>query len=193
MENFSRGGDRGNDRGGRDGGSRGSFRNGGFRGGSKGGFKGGWKGGDRGSFGGDDRPKTMHPATCSGCGKACEVPFRPTGEKPVYCRDCFAGRAALGGERSQRKDIRSESRPDARTFSTSAPSQNSNKGNDELRKQIDSMNVKLDKLTNTIQNLAEKLNKAEAIAIVPVKAPTKIEDKMVAKTKEKVKKVSKKK
>jgi hypothetical protein len=60
------------------------------------------------------------------------------------------------------------------------------------------MNVKLDKLTNTIQNLAEKINKAEAIAIVPVvktqtPAPTKIEDKMIAKPKEKVvaKKVSK--
>lgn len=197
MENFSRGadrgdsrgGDRGNDRGGRDG-SKGSFRNGGFRGGSKGGFKGGWKGGDRGSFGGDDRPKTMHPATCSGCSKACEVPFRPTGEKPVYCRDCFAGRAALGGERSNRRDDRS-SNPKP----SFVPQLSSN--NDDIRKQIDSMNVKLDKLTNTIQNLAEKLNKAEAIAIVPatssstVKSPTVIEEKMIAKPKEKVAKKTK--
>jgi CxxC-x17-CxxC domain-containing protein len=129
----------------------------------------------------------MHPATCSSCQKPCEVPFRPTGEKPVYCRDCFAGRAALGGERSQRKDFRSESRPQTQTFSTPAPMQTSNKGNDELRKQIDSMNIKLDKLTNTIQNLAEKLNKAEAIAVVPaVTAP--VEEKAV-----KAKKVAKKK
>ncbi len=171
----------------RDGGSRGSFRNGGFRGGSKGGFKGGWKGGDRGGDR-DSRPMTMHPATCSSCGKPCEVPFRPTGEKPVYCRDCFAGRAALGGERSQRKDFRSESHPDTRPFSVPAPIQTSNKGNDELRKQIDSMNVKLDKLTNTIQNLAEKMNKAEAIAIVPAVTTPVVEEKVV-----KTKKVSKKK
>jgi hypothetical protein len=30
---------------------------------------------------------------------------------------------------------------------------------EDLKRQIDSMNVKLDKLTNTIQNLAEKMNK----------------------------------
>jgi CxxC-x17-CxxC domain-containing protein len=177
-----------NTRNSREGGTRGSFRNGGFRGGSKGGFKGGWKGGDRGADR-DSRPMTMHPATCSSCQKACEVPFRPTGEKPVYCRDCFAGRAALGGERSQRKDFRSESRPDTRTFAAPVAMPVSNKGNDELRKQIDSMNVKLDKLTNTIQNLAEKLNKAEAIAIVPaVTTPVVVEEKVV-----KAKKISKKK
>src|SRR3989338_11379270 len=41
------------------------------------------------SFGGrDSRPK-MHDATCNKCGKRCQVPFRPTGERPVYCSDCF--------------------------------------------------------------------------------------------------------
>jgi CxxC-x17-CxxC domain-containing protein len=31
----------------------------------------------------------MHKAICSNCGKECEVPFRPTGVKPVLCNDCF--------------------------------------------------------------------------------------------------------
>ncbi len=31
----------------------------------------------------------MHEALCDRCGKRCEVPFRPTGGKPVYCSDCF--------------------------------------------------------------------------------------------------------
>jgi CxxC-x17-CxxC domain-containing protein len=35
-----------------------------------------------------DRPQ-LHQATCATCGKSCEVPFKPTGSKPVYCRDCF--------------------------------------------------------------------------------------------------------
>jgi CxxC-x17-CxxC domain-containing protein len=35
--------------------------------------------------------KRMFQAECAKCGKSCEVPFRPTGEKPVYCRDCFGG------------------------------------------------------------------------------------------------------
>lgn len=33
--------------------------------------------------------KEMHQAQCATCGKACEVPFRPNGRKPVYCSDCF--------------------------------------------------------------------------------------------------------
>ncbi|MFH1063858.1 MAG: CxxC-x17-CxxC domain-containing protein [Candidatus Woesearchaeota archaeon] len=31
----------------------------------------------------------MHKATCAECNKECEVPFKPTEGKPVYCRDCF--------------------------------------------------------------------------------------------------------
>ena len=38
---------------------------------------------------GNDRPREMHKATCSDCGKDCEVPFKPSGDKPVRCRECF--------------------------------------------------------------------------------------------------------
>ena len=31
----------------------------------------------------------MHSAICAKCGKECEVPFRPSGSKPVYCSNCF--------------------------------------------------------------------------------------------------------
>lgn len=51
-----------------------------------------------------DRPD-MHKATCANCGKICEVPFKPTGSKPVYCRDCF--RAQEGGGDSRPSDSRS--------------------------------------------------------------------------------------
>lgn len=43
---------------------------------------------DFGRSGSGDR--RMHKATCADCGKLCEVPFKPTGEKPVYCSNCFA-------------------------------------------------------------------------------------------------------
>ncbi len=33
--------------------------------------------------------REMFSAVCSQCGKDCQVPFRPTGEKPVYCSDCY--------------------------------------------------------------------------------------------------------
>ena len=31
----------------------------------------------------------MHDATCGDCGKQCQVPFAPRGDKPVYCGECF--------------------------------------------------------------------------------------------------------
>ncbi len=50
-------------------------------------------GGDRGGgFRRDFGEREMHDAVCSECGKKCQVPFKPTEGKPVYCRDCFAKR-----------------------------------------------------------------------------------------------------
>lgn len=40
------------------------------------------------SFGGRN-PRQMHPATCSDCGQATEVPFQPRQDRPVYCAKCF--------------------------------------------------------------------------------------------------------
>lgn len=59
---------------------------------------------DRG-FGsrGSDRP--MFSTTCSRCGKTCEVPFRPTGSKPVFCSQCFED----NGNVSDRSDNRRSS------------------------------------------------------------------------------------
>ena len=36
--------------------------------------------------------REMHKAICADCGEECEVPFKPTQSRPVYCRDCFAKR-----------------------------------------------------------------------------------------------------
>ena len=45
-----------------------------------------------GGFRRDFGPREMHKATCSECGNECEVPFKPTDGKPVYCRDCYSKR-----------------------------------------------------------------------------------------------------
>jgi CxxC-x17-CxxC domain-containing protein len=31
----------------------------------------------------------MYDVTCDQCGTQTQVPFKPNGAKPVYCRDCF--------------------------------------------------------------------------------------------------------
>lgn len=33
-------------------------------------------------------------ATCADCQKECELPFKPSGDRPVYCKECFAKRRA---------------------------------------------------------------------------------------------------
>ncbi|MBQ9516916.1 MAG: zinc-ribbon domain containing protein [Eubacterium sp.] len=35
-------------------------------------------------------PREMHDAVCAQCGKACQVPFEPKEDRPVYCSECFA-------------------------------------------------------------------------------------------------------
>jgi CxxC-x17-CxxC domain-containing protein len=35
-------------------------------------------------------PRELFPAVCDNCGKDTQVPFMPRGDRPVYCRECFA-------------------------------------------------------------------------------------------------------
>jgi len=52
---------------------------------------------DRDSGGGyNSGPREMHKATCADCQKECEVPFKPSGDRPVYCRECFSKRKNEG-------------------------------------------------------------------------------------------------
>lgn len=36
--------------------------------------------------------KGKFPAICADCGEGCEVPFKPDGNRPVYCQNCWAKR-----------------------------------------------------------------------------------------------------
>lgn len=33
--------------------------------------------------------RQLFPAVCANCGNETQVPFQPTGDRPVYCRDCY--------------------------------------------------------------------------------------------------------
>jgi CxxC-x17-CxxC domain-containing protein len=35
-----------------------------------------------------ERP--MYEVQCSACGQPAQVPFQPKGDRPVYCRSCYA-------------------------------------------------------------------------------------------------------
>jgi len=71
--------------------------------------------------------KKMFKAVCDKCKKECEVPFRPTGGKPVFCDNCF-----VKDDKPGRKD--------------------SNQFNEQLAK----INSKLDEILNTLVGGAVK-------------------------------------
>lgn len=123
------------------------------------------RGGGRSSFGrgggfgrGSDGPREMFKTVCSNCGKDCEVPFRPTTGKPVYCSDCFekmGGRNSDGGrpERSDRSSFDRNDRPQAPRVDNS--------------KSFDDLNKKLDKIISLLTPKEEK-TVIEEVVVAPV-------------------------
>lgn len=43
-----------------------------------------------GPRGGGGVPKEFFTAVCAECGKEAQLPFKPRGDRPVYCSDCFS-------------------------------------------------------------------------------------------------------
>ncbi len=85
-------------------------------------------------------------AICSNCGKKCQVPFRPDGEKPVYCKDCFdMPRKEMTGK----KKFSASATPrfsSSANFGSAAPTASAAGGKSiaDLTRQIAAMNTKID-------------------------------------------------
>lgn len=95
------------------------------------------KGSGKRSFSkGDTNSRGMHKATCDTCGNPCEVPFKPTSGKPLYCRDCF--------KKDGTGPVRSGGRDFGRRDNSSSHSQSGS--SDIRREQFKKMNEKLDKI-----------------------------------------------
>jgi CxxC-x17-CxxC domain-containing protein len=99
---------------------------------------------------------SMHQATCDKCGKDCEVPFKPTSGKPIFCSRCFDKNQneepkKYGRERSDRSDRsdRNFNSGDSRKRSyDDRDSVIDNKVNEteQLKKELVILNKKLDKI-----------------------------------------------
>jgi len=114
-------------------GGRGGFSSRGRSDFGRGGGRGGFSSRGRSSFGGGDRQ--MSSAICSNCGKECQVPFRPTGNKPVYCSECFE-------KMNPRTERRSFDRPRFEDRGSQGGQSNA---------QLEAINAKLDKILNLLQ------------------------------------------
>src|SRR3990167_2495703 len=45
--------------------------------------------GDAEPAGVDQQGRQLYNVKCSNCGRDTQVPFKPSGDRPVYCRDCY--------------------------------------------------------------------------------------------------------
>lgn len=125
-----------------------------FQGGGGGFNRGG--GGDRrpGGFnrGGRDggRPVEMFKATCAECGNMAEVPFKPTGDKPVLCKDCFSASRDRNDRREFSRPERSNFQDRNRDFGDRRPAPGMGGDTRKMQEQIDMINKKLDKVLKAL-------------------------------------------
>jgi CxxC-x17-CxxC domain-containing protein len=158
----------------------------------------------------------MHKVVCDECKKPCEVPFLPTAGKPVYCSACFGGKREGGNDRPSFGGDRGGDRFPKKSFGDYKTPPRTDFGADvnkvsgsEIKKQIEVLNVKIDRLSKIIEDMAGVKSTAPAavkpvvvapvkeVAKVAVKAPVKVAPvaKVAVKAapvKKAVKKVSKK-
>lgn len=126
----------------------------------------------------DFRQTQMFSATCAECAKPCEVPFRPNGDKPVYCSYCFNKNKPAGtdsrssGEYPRRDSGSSFDRAPRKEYSSSSFSSNSSSAPvaraqvdngqiNEIKRQIDTLNTKIDKLMELISKGSSSVQKFE--------------------------------
>lgn len=123
-------------------------------------FEGGKQSFGNKSFGNDRDKKdmTLYSATCTTCGKSCEVPFRPDGKKPVLCRDCFANKNAsptngAGSNRDRFTPNEMIGRNAERPFTPkpAAPSISVAQF-DALVTQVSSLEIKVNRILEILQN-----------------------------------------
>jgi CxxC-x17-CxxC domain-containing protein len=88
-----------------------------------------------------DQPQIMHHAVCSNCGKDCEVPFKPSGSKPVFCRECFQNNRTSQPQRSDNFQRRDNFEDRGNRPSEQPASYNG---------QFDNLNAKLDKILSLL-------------------------------------------
>lgn len=98
----------------------------------------------RPAYGSDS--KEPHKTTCDGCHTPCEVPFKPNGKKPVYCRNCYKGKETTTSFSGQ---------------PFSRPTEYKDDGSTDLKKQFTILNTKLDRLISAIEAQTRVLSDKE--------------------------------
>lgn len=159
-------------------------------------------GGNRGGQSGDrgNKDVQLFKATCTTCGQACEVPFRPDGIKPVLCRDCFARKNASPNNDGDRdrgnftpsQSVSSYTKPNFETGRLTTPAGINHEADFlALKKQLSTLEVKMDKILEQVKALDIKPSVVPKVASIVSTANTN-EEVVVKKVRKPKKAVAKK-
>ena len=130
-----------------------------------------------------DRP-SMNKTICSECGNACEVPFKPIGDKPVFCSSCFrnkrgssnlnrfggrdSGRSNFGEKRmysvvcsgcGNKCEVPFQPTSGKPSYCNNCFEKSDNVGNkntEQFQKQFEMLNIKLDKILESLSSEVSK-------------------------------------
>lgn len=106
----------------------------------------------------------MHQARCSKCGRDCEVPFRPTGSRPVFCNECFDKQGdrntgkkrmfeAVCGKCGNKCEVPFQPNPDKPVYCNACfgkGDRGGNKSPDQFKQQFEILNAKLDRILKAL-------------------------------------------
>jgi CxxC-x17-CxxC domain-containing protein len=122
-----------------------------------------------------DRPQVaqaMHQAICSNCGKTCEVPFKPNGTRPVFCRECFQANRTGDARRPDFEGRNNNFPPPPPRFDDRGPHQPPPEPHKE---QFAELNAKLDKILNILNEAMKKPVVTTPVVVEPEIAEIKVE------------------
>jgi CxxC-x17-CxxC domain-containing protein len=127
----------------------------------------------------DRSEREMFPAVCSNCGKDCEVPFRPVGDKPVYCPECFQKIRALKGQQNNKPQNNQHNHNQQQN--QQRQQQGNFPSNQDLLNRINSLNSKIERIIDHLGiNQATKEQTAQAPK--PVATAVAVEEKPAKKS-----------
>ncbi|MDD4412740.1 MAG: hypothetical protein PHR00_03800 [Patescibacteria group bacterium] len=130
--------------------------------------------------------REMFSTICSECGKACGVPFKPTDNRPVLCKECF---------KKQQDDGSYNKRDDRGSFSKSSFSGSRHEMPQNSRQdsaQFEALNAKLDEVLDILRSLTFLVDDTEVEEIPEEELEEKPKTKTVKKAATKTKAASKK-
>jgi len=89
-------------------------------------------------------------ALCSECSKSCQVPFRPSSDKPVYCSACFGMKKSTNQSRDGAHSAKTARVSQSTSSEHSAAQRHLGETMTQMKRQIQDLDQKLNRILDMI-------------------------------------------